>query len=422
MFGFVNSIYTSIKNFISNTYNTDIIFLCLLTIAILIVFFINILKVYNFTQSRYNKVMEPVSTKMNINESLNIEYCNVSFENNIAINNNNFGLLTIYLIITILLWANYIAELFSNVKINNEIKIIGFSKYFNKDLTSELEYNYLIIFSYIILFLYSIYLIIYLISINGYNESEIYTLNNIKLYNDTLINYIDYDLYNRIVTSENYEFNNKVPELNDNNKAIYGLSIDTGTNDNLTDEDIHNRVKTLITYLLLRDDEFQYIYNKCRRELKGTGNIIGKQCSYLPPKCMYPYIANVNKEPAIRSYDEISSNVKDYLRRDMTTIKKELFENTYTDIRNNLIKYSENINSKYDDNIFYYKLELIFLNIPAIVISILLLIVIFRYLWSYSLIMANNYNIIEEMFNDVEYVKNLVLAVYIFVCAFIINL
>lgn len=36
--------------------------------------------------------------------------------------------------------------------------------------------------------------------------------------------------------------------------------------------------------------------------------------------------------------------------------------------------------------------------------------------------MANNYNIIEEMFNDVDYVKNFVLAGYIFVCAFIINL
>jgi hypothetical protein len=417
MFGFVNRIV----NFFSNTYNTDIIFLTLLTIAILFVFFINIFKVYNFTQSRYNKVMEPVSTKMNINESLNIEYCNVNFENNIAINNNNFVLLTIYLIITILLWANYMTELFSNVKINNEIKIIGFSKYFNKDLTSELEYNYLIIFSYIILFLYSIYLIIYLISINGYNESEIYTLNNLKLYNDTLINYIDYDLYNRIVNE--YEFNSKVPELNNDNKLIYGLSINTSTDDNLTDEDIHNRVKTLITYLLLRDDEFQYIYNKCRRELKGgTGDTTGKQCSYLPPKCMYPYIANVNKEPTIRSFDEIPGKVKNYLRSDMTSIKKELFEKTYTDIRNNLIKYSENINSKYDDNIFYYKLELIFLNIPAIVISILLLIVIFSYLWSYSLIMANNYNIIEEMFNDVDYVKNFVLAGYIFVCAFIINL
>jgi hypothetical protein len=415
MFGFLDSI----KKFFSNTYNTDRIFLFLLAIAILFVFFINIFKVYNFAQSRYNKVMEPVSTKMNINESLNIEYCNVNFENNIAINNNNFELLIIYLIITILLWTNYMTELFSNVKIKNEIKIIGFSKYFNKDLTSELEYNYLIFFSYIILFLYSIYLIIYLISINGYNESEIYTLNNLKLYNDTLINYIDYELYNRIVTD--YEFNSNVPKLIEDNKVIYGLSINAVSDENLTDEDIHNRVKTLITYLLLSDGEFQYIYNKCRGEIKGAGNT-GKQCSYLPPNCMYPYIANVNKEPTIRSYDEIPGKVKDYLIKDMTTIKKELFEKTYTDIRNNLIKYSENINSKYDDNIFYYKIELIFLNIPAIVISILLFIVIFCYSRNYNLIMANNYNIIEEMFNDVDYVKNFVLAGYIFVCAFIINL
>ncbi len=148
----MSNVFTTIKNFIND--KMDIIFLVFMSILTLIIFLINYFKVYNFVQSRYNKVMEPVSTKMNINESLNIEYCNVSFENNIAINNNNFGLLTIYLIITILLWANYIAELFSNVKINNEIKIIGFSKYFNKDLTSELEYNYLIIFSYIILFLY----------------------------------------------------------------------------------------------------------------------------------------------------------------------------------------------------------------------------------------------------------------------------
>jgi len=414
----MSNVFTTIKNFIND--KMDIIFLVFMSILTLIIFLINYFKVYNFVQSRYNKVMEPVSTKMNINESLNKEYCNINLDNNLAINNSNKILLLIYFIIIILFWYNYIIELFSNIKINNEVKIIGFSKYFNKDLTNEIEYNYLILFSYIILFIFSVYLIIYLISINGYNETEIYTLNNLKLYNDTLINYIDYNLYNRII--KNYEYNSSVPILNKASESIYTeLNIDDNINSNLTDEDIHYRVKILITYLLLKDEDFYYIYNYCKNELKGELDN-SKKCSRLPPNCMYPYIANVNKEPSIRSYDEISNDTITYITKDMTQIKKELFKKIYDGIRNNLIKYSENINSKYSDNIFNYKLSIIFLNIPAIVISILLFIVISYYLWHYSLIMANNYSIIEELFDKVEYVKNFVLAGYIIVCVFIINL
>ena len=85
----MSNVFTTIKNFIND--KMDIIFLVFMSILTLIIFLINYFKVYNFVKSRYNKVMEPVSTKMNINESLNKEYCNINLDNNLAINNLNIS-------------------------------------------------------------------------------------------------------------------------------------------------------------------------------------------------------------------------------------------------------------------------------------------------------------------------------------------
>jgi hypothetical protein len=99
-----------------------------------------------------------------------LSYCDLIerelFDNKLIFDNSDMQLLLIYLIIFILLWSNTIANIITN-NLSSEIKIIGFYKYYNKDIYDNYNYEHAILWAIMIFTAYT--LVIYLFNFIYYN-------------------------------------------------------------------------------------------------------------------------------------------------------------------------------------------------------------------------------------------------------------
>jgi len=117
-----------------------------------------------------NELIKYISESTKINSNRMLSYCDLIkkklFDNDLIFDNSDMQLLLIYLIIFILLWSNTIANIITN-NLSSEIKIIGFYKYYNKDIYDNYNYEHAILWAIMIFTAYT--LVIYLFNFIYYN-------------------------------------------------------------------------------------------------------------------------------------------------------------------------------------------------------------------------------------------------------------
>lgn len=417
-----------------NTKIIDNIFLFLIILIFLTILLLNLIELLQFLKSRYNKVFEPVNTSSPINDSLYQRYCNLYETNSLIVDQSILMWFVIYFTLFIIFWFNYIVDALSYVRISKEIKLVGYSKYFNYDLTNKAEYNFLY---YLSIYILIVFLILIYYIYNYYNnlnviDTEVY--GNMKGINDEFENYIIPELYMDFIKNDgksiptklnDYIISSKAKNYVKNKKSIDKLPEPEPAdviNYFFHQNEIDNRLKLMITYIVSEEAAFKTI--------KIKSNPISPNDENIPPKnkCFYYMLNNSKKNVILPEFEEINNKNLFLYPPDFKTnfdpdrinqiyaIPSEKLKVKYDEIKERISKYSRNINSYHEDNTIYYKIWLLFITMSGFIISIFTL--------TFFILETGWFNITyEEWFKNNFKKLILFLTLFIFIIgAMIINL
>jgi hypothetical protein len=338
-------------------------FILVIIIALFFVLFvINLEQLINYT-NRY-----AISKKEG--ESLKT-YCSLDkykiFDYNILFDTTNLILFIIYLILFILFWTNKIASDINN-SLNTEIKILGFYKYYNKDIYKNYNYEYECIYA-IMLFIaistavYGLNLIYY--NFLGLNKKENDVIDSIEKITNLLkenINqtYLEYYIseINKPTSTSKFKdhtdfFGRYIAHINlkDTNKKREALELY-----NANPNEFY--LKSHITFKLF---EFE------SREKKDV-NLpkLFESSNY----CIFDILSGKDIEDMFPSTINYVNPIRDAIKKLNKTLDYNKIEDSYKifidKLKNNysIIKAYEKV------NIFYYKLDLLFTKFSGVFFSL----------------------------------------------------
>jgi len=372
----INRIYNN-----DNTKIKDIFFLSFIIILFMSIFLLNTSELLSFLISRYNMVSEPVMTKSPYNDSLYKRYCDLSETNGIVVDWQIITWFAIYFILFIIFWLNYLADALSYVRIEKEIKLLIYSKYYNKDLTNKSDYNFL---NYLSIYILGMLIIL---SYNTYNyyknnnnvDKEVYV--NMKSINDEFGEYILPDLYKILIKEDGRSLKDKLQkyhdeiEITDDKTKMHAVFVEGNG-----EEAVKQRLRLMITYIVSYDSRFGMVRIK--------SNTLEPTADFIPPthKCFYHLLTNYKKDALLPEYEDVENKLcfiepYDYSNAIVTNteavnykIKGSDLREKYNIIKNKLANYSKNINNYHDDNTFYYKVWLLSITLSGFLVSIFALI------------------------------------------------
>lgn len=412
-----------------NTRIIDNIFLFVIILIFLTILLLNLLDIIQFIISRYNILSEPVNSSSPYNDSLYQKYCNLYETNSLIVDQKTLMWFTIYFILFIIFWFNYIVDALSYVRIIKEIKLVGYSKYFNYDLTNKTDYNFL---KYLSIYILIVFLILIYYIYNYYNnlnviDKEVY--GNMKEINDEFEKYIIPELYQELIKNDGNSLPIKLSNFIKSENAIkkYGGGDVNNVMKYFFKEDIDNRLKLMITYIVSEDAAFKTIKIKSLKPSPVEPN-----ANYIPPteKCFYHMLNNPKKNVILPEYEEITNKnlfiyPPDFASPDFNVDNTKLehglpssekLKVKYNEIKDRISKYSRNINSYHEDNTIYYKIWLLFITMSGFIASIFAL--------TFFILETGWINITyEEWLKD--YLKTLIVLFTLFILiigAMIINL
>jgi len=412
-----------------NTRIIDNIFLFVIILIFLTILLLNLLDIIQFIISRYNILSEPVNSSSPYNDSLYQKYCNLYETNSLIVDQKILMWFTIYIILFIIFWFNYIVDALSYVRIIKEIKLVGYSKYFNYDLTNKTDYNFL---KYLSIYILIVFLILIYYIYNYYNnlnviDTEVY--GNMKEINDEFEKYIIPELYQELIKNDGNSLPKKLSNFIKSENAIkkYGGGDVNNVMKYFFKEDIDNRLKLMITYIVSEDAAFKTIKIKSLKPSPVEPN-----ANYIPPteKCFYHMLNNPKKNVILPEYEEITNKnlfiyPPDFASPDFNVDNTKLehglpssekLKVKYNEIKDRISKYSRNINSYHEDNTIYYKIWLLFITMSGFIASIFAL--------TFFILETGWINITyEEWLKD--YLKTLIVLFTLFILiigAMIINL
>ena len=412
-----------------NTRIIDNIFLFVIILIFLTILLLNLLDIIQFIISRYNILSEPVNSCSPYNDSLYQKYCNLYETNSLIVDQKTLMWFTIYFILFIIFWFNYIVDALSYVRIIKEIKLVGYSKYFNYDLTNKTDYNFL---KYLSIYILIVFLILIYYIYNYYNnlnviDKEVY--GNMKEINDEFEKYIIPELYQELIKNDGNSLPKKLSNFIKSENAIkkYGGGDVNNVMKYFFKEDIDNRLKLMITYIVSEDAAFKTIKIKSLKPSPVEPN-----ANYIPPteKCFYHMLNNPKKNVILPEYEEITNKnlfiyPPDFASPDFNVDNTKLehglpssekLKVKYNEIKDRISKYSRNINSYHEDNTIYYKIWLLFITMSGFIASIFAL--------TFFILETGWINITyEEWLKD--YLKTLIVLFTLFILiigAMIINL
>ena len=372
-----------------NTKTIDNLFLIIIILIFLAILLLNLLDIIQFLISRYNIVTEPVNTSSPYNDSLYQKYCNLYETNSLIVDQKTLMWFAIYFTLFIIFWFNYIVDALSYVRISKEIKLVGYSKYFNYDLTNETEYNFLKYLSIYILIVFLI-LIYYIYSYyNNLNVIDTQVYGNMKGINDEFEKYIIPELYIIFIKNDGESIPTKLNKYINNEAKILVKKSDPTTYSTIdptpTDvmeyffqqEEIDNRLKLMITYIVSEEAAF--------RTIKIKSNPVEPNSNHIPPtnKCFYHMLNNPKKNVILPEFEEINNKSlflyppaftsdnfnPDNIKREYI-LPSEKMKVKYDELKERISKYSRNINSYHEDNTIYYKIWLLFITMSGFIASI----------------------------------------------------
>jgi len=412
-----------------NTRIIDNIFLFVIILIFLTILLLNLLDIIQFLISRYNILSEPVNSCSPYNDSLYQKYCNLYETNSLIVDQKTLMWFTIYFILFIIFWFNYIVDALSYVRIIKEIKLVGYSKYFNYDLTNKTDYNFL---KYLSIYILIVFLILIYYIYNYYNnlnviDKEVY--GNMKEINDEFEKYIIPELYQELIKNDGNSLPKKLSNFIKSDNAIikYGGGDVNNVMKYFFKEEIDNRLKLMITYIVSEDAAFKTIKIKSLKP-----NPVEPNTNYIPPteKCFYHMLNNPKKNVILPEYEEITNKnlfiyPPDFASPDFNVDNTKLehglpssekLKVKYNEIKDRISKYSRNINSYHEDNTIYYKIWLLFITMSGFIASIFAL--------TFFILETGWINITyEEWLKD--YLKTLIVLFTLFILiigAMIINL
>jgi len=362
-----------------NTKIKDKIFLLFIIFIFIIIFLLNTSELLSFLISRYNIVSEPVMTKSPYNDSLYKRYCNLSETNDLVVDWQIMTWFVIYLLLFVIFWFNYLTDALSYVRIEKEIKLLIYSKYYNKDLTNKIDYDFLNYLSIYILGMLMILLYYIYNYFNNYNNIDKEVYGNMKAINEEFQEYIIPDLYIILINQDGTTLKDKLKKYHDNVDSENKMDSVFGNN-GTGDETVKKRLRLMITYIVSYESRFGMVRTK--------SNPLKPSKDFIPPtnKCFYHLLTNYKKDALLPEYEDVENKYYfiepyDYLDTTVTNeeaegykIEGDKLREKYNDIKNKLSNYSKNINSYHDDNTIYYKVWLICITLFGFLVSIFTLI------------------------------------------------
>ena len=366
----INRIYNK-----DNTKIKDNIFLIIIILLFITIFILNTSELLSFLISRYNMVSEPAMTKSPYNDSLYKRYCNLYETNNLVIDWQIMTWFVIYLVLFIIFWFNYLVDALSYVRIEKEIKLLIYSKYYNDDLTNKSEYNFLKYLSRYILVMLIILLYYTYNYYNNYNniDNEVYV--NMKAINDVFDEYIIPELYKILITEDSNSLKDKLKKYYDDKK---NMDLVFGKSDEV--DAVKKRLRLMITYIVSYDSRFGMVRIK--------SNAKDPTADFIPPihKCFYSLLTNYKQDALLPEYEDVENKpyfIEPYdytilsvknTEADGYQIEESKLRELYNNIKNKLNNYSRIINNYHDDNTIYYKIWLLCITMSGILVSIFTLI------------------------------------------------
>lgn len=365
-----------------NTKTKDIFFLAVIIVLFISIFLLNTSELLSFLISRYNMVSEPVMTKSPYNDSLYKRYCDLYETNNLVVDWQIMIWFVIYLVLFIIFWFNYLVDALSYVRIEKEIKLLIYSKYYNDDLTNKSDYNFLKYLSRYILAMLIILLYYTYNYYKNYNNVDKEVYGNMKAINEEFGNYIIPDLYTILIREDGLSLKDKLKKYHDietpkDDKTNMDVVFGTGTGH----ETVNQRLRLMITYIVSYDSRFGMVRIKSD-PLKPTAE-------FIPPtqKCFYHLLTNYKQDALLPEYEDVENKFYfiepyDYtggppiqnIEVDARKIDGSKLREEYNNIKNKLVNYSRNINNYHDDNTIYYKIWLLFITMSGFLVSIFTLI------------------------------------------------
>ena len=316
-------------------------------ITLFIVSFIfNTYELFNYTNE---------STKIGSNKLLS--YCNLGtyklFNYDLKIKNSDIQLLIIYFILFILLWSNTITNLITN-NLSSEIKILGFYKYYNRDIYENYNYEHSILWAIMIFVAYSFIIYLFnLINLNLINFKNIDVVSHINILNKTIkdntsCNYLEYYIT---------EVEKKTGKDEEIFKGYYAL----GKSKYKDDKDLY--LKCYITY---------HLFGLEKREMIKYDNTFCKDDNY----CIF----NLLKGKDVYSVFPDKFKPLKFMENAIYTGGKT-FATDSNDIEKNYNQFISTLHNSYSYlksheryNSFYYKLDLLFAKLSGMIFSIIAII------------------------------------------------
>lgn len=381
---------------------SNIIYMIII-LLFLINLIINLIHLLNFINSRFILNTSPIRSEAPRYDSLNYTFCE---EKEYTISRIYICFL-VFTILFIIFFGNTIANKlrgFNNNKMINEIEIFGYDKYFNMSIKSEREYNIINTLRLYILFSFIYYLSIILYSKFGWNKTE----SDVKENMDSIDNVVK---ENRICNLYN------ILIKNDYTSPIEKLKSFVEKNSN------EDKNKLLFTYILSTDISFYHdnlkmsMYQDKEINTDNDTNICEKSSN-----CFFISLSNFKKNVIFPKFEDIldRERILEFIKSNDDEVKE-----TYEKIREKINTYSYNITKNKDYNNMFYKFNLIFASIPAIILSLIAIIFFVFFEWTFLNIYKNGYyNDIDDYLNDesITFIISIINSIIVFTIAIIINL
>jgi hypothetical protein len=334
----------------------------IIIILFIIVFILNIHELIKYT----NKNVLVKSEGGNI-----ANYCNLAkykiFDYDVLVDKGNLTLFALYLILFILFWSNKIANDILNNSSNSEIKILGFYKYYNKDVYKNYNYEYECIYA-IMLFIalstiiYGLNLIYY--NFSGLNKKENDVIENINIIGTLLKDNINISYLKSYLNELD---NNKKIDENFINKYITYIGTDTASDKykqealNLYNTDINKfYIKCHITYILFNIESGNVI----------DKNIVTKLTDSSGNYCIFDLLSDKNVDAIFPTNMEINRNIAKDNKIILKDIDKKKINDMYINFVNTLKTNYYNVKKYEISNLFYYKIDLLFTKFSGVLFSI----------------------------------------------------
>lgn len=381
---------------------SNIIYMIIL-ILFLINLIINFIHLLNFINSRFILNTSPIRSDAPRYDSINYTYC----DEKEYIIPRIYICFIVFSILVIIFFGNTIVNKlrgFNNNKMINEIEIFGYDKYFNMSIKSETEYNIINTLRLYVLFSFLYYLFIILYSKFGWNKTESDVKENMDSIDKVVTANRICNLYNILIKNDYISPIEKLKKYVENNSS-------------------EDKNKLLFTYILSTDISFYHdnlkmsMYQDKEIDTDNDTNICEKSSN-----CFFISLSNFKKNLIFPKFEDIldRERILEIIESNDDEVKE-----TYEKIRHEINTYSSNITKNKDYNTIFYKFNLIFASIPAIILSLIAIIFFVFFEWTFLNIYKNDYyNDIDDYLNDesITFIISIIYSIIVFTIAIIINL